>query len=86
MISRVTMPDGKNSLEKKRAIFCAGFILRNLFYLFERGGRERKREGEKIAYCSTKNTRRMKIQWKQRIDEIKIPAIKRCTTMRQPLM
>lgn len=54
MISRVTMLDGKNSLsrkkkrERERTIFCAGFILRNLFYLFERGeGEKREREGEK---------------------------------------
>lgn len=42
------MLDGKNSLEKKkRTIFRAGFILRNLFYLFERGEGEGEREGEK---------------------------------------
>lgn len=42
------MLDGKNSLEKKkRTIFRAGFILRNLFYLFERGEGEGEGEGEK---------------------------------------
>lgn len=58
------------SRKKKRTIFRAGFILRNLFYLFERGGREGEREGEKSR--PTKNIHRMKIQWEQRI-EIKIP-------------
>lgn len=35
------------SRKKKRTIFRAGFILRNLFYLFERGGGEGEGEGEK---------------------------------------
>lgn len=47
------------SLEKKkreRTIFCAGFILRNLFYLFERGEGEKEKERRgKIAHCPTKN-------------------------------
>lgn len=73
------MLDGKNSLslEKKkreRTIFCAGFILRNLFYLFERGRGKREREkGKNRALSDQKYTRRMKIQREQRIDEIKIP-------------
>lgn len=53
MISRVTMLDVKIlSRKKKRMIFRAGFILRNLFYLFERGGGEREREKGKNRVLS----------------------------------
>lgn len=40
------------SRKKKRTIFRAGFILRNLFYLFERGGGEREREKGKNRVLS----------------------------------
>lgn len=77
-------------LSKKRERYSAQDLSCATCSIYLKGGEEREREkerrGKNRVLPDQKYTRRMKIQWKQRIDEIKIPAIKRCTTMRQPLM